>query len=388
MIQLVQGIQKLRKFTLNLQPPSLQERQEIVEKLLVLMSEANTEIPMRLSQETGLTKQATQQWEIDGLVELARKTSLPSAENYPVGVVALISPKIFPIRTTLERWIPSFLAGNATLIKMSSKTPVAAEILGNWMRQAGVPEESYQILNSGRAELGDFLTSHPAIRAFSFVGSQGIGESLVAKGLWGRRTQMWLGGFTTNLILDSEGLSAAIDSLTQQLKENIWQTPLFPQRWIVLDSIEVEAAAALDKALPTIVQPEISEFFIHAESEEGKPRQGWLHHLPLCSVIQQSEVRLPTVSLNAVRYPFDMQKWVNHANTAYAVQIWGTADKAAKITSKFEVGRITINQPLNFRDSILFGAKQSIFGTVDLNPGGLFFSECRSVKTSTNPTKI
>lgn len=382
MIELVQALQKLRKFTLNLQPPTLAERESIVGQLLALIMAIKPEELQKLATEGGLGIESTRRWEIEGAIDLGLKLpKLSSEETYPVGVVVLLSPQIFPLRTTLERWMPSFLAGNATLIKMSSKTLFAAELLKRWFEQAGVPADSFHIVTNSREDLGDFLTSHPAIRAFSFAGSYAVGEQIAAKGLWGRRPQFWMGGFTTNLILDSAGLASAARDLEVQLKEQLWKTPMYPQRWIVLDPIEDEAAATLDKIFAgrDLIEDQ-KQLLKTAEDEEGKIRSNWIHHLPLCSTLHQTELRVPTLSLNSVRYPFDMQKWVHHANTAYAIQVWGEAEKAKKLIPKLEAGRITLNASLNHKDSIFFGAKQSIFGINDLNPGGLFFSEHRSVK--------
>lgn len=378
MIKLVEALQKLRKYNLRPQPLTLAERESLVGKLLAQISATSNETLDQLSLESGLDSKALRKWELEGVVDLGLKLSRGTLENYPTGLVAIVSPKVFPLRTTLERFLPSFLAGNATLIKMSSQSKVAAQVLQDWLEKAGFPEDSFSLLTLPRQELGDFLITHPAIRGLSFVGSQSAGEKLASQGFWGKKVQMWLGGFTTNLVLDSQGLEKAKSEMLIQLQEGLWQTPLYPQRWIVLEAIEKEAETSFEETFRDQKPP--FDFLEFAAREEGKVRGAWIHHLPLCSVIQQSEVRWPTATLNSVRYPFDFQKWVNHANSAFAVQIWGEVEKAEKLISKLEVGRMTINHSLNPKDSLLFGAKQSIFGTVDLNPGGLFFSESRSVR--------
>lgn len=360
MINIIEALQKLRKYSLNLQPPSLEERSACLEKLRAALLKTNLS-----------------DWE----KTFPETSSKASHEAYPVGVVALISPRIFPIRTTLERWVPSFLAGNATLIKMSSKVPQAKALLEKLFQDCAVPLDSTVIIDEPREAMGDMLTTHPGIRALSFVGSQKTGEEILAKVLGSKKLQMWLGGFTTNLVTDLQGLESALASLKYQLENDLWKTPLYPQRWIVLDSIEKESEAGLNEIFRSrAIGAEVKSFFSQAESEEAKIREGWLHHLPLCSLIQQSEVRLPTVTLNSVKYPFDMQKWVNHSATGYAVQLWGDPHKNQKLASKFEVGVVTLNQSMNHKDSILFGVKQSVYGTTDLNPDGLFFSEQRSVR--------
>lgn len=360
MIHIIEALQRLRKYSLNLQPPSFQDRLQHVQSL----KEALSALPVS-------------SWE----------RSLPphslnhSSEAFPVGVVVLISPQVFPLRATLERWIPSYLAGNATLVKVSSKTPKAAQDLQQLFKQAGIPEDSTIVIQDSREILGDLLLSHPGIRALSFVGSHKVGEEMVPRISVGKKYQMWLGGYTTNLITDSDGLRLALIDLRHQLDEGLWNTPLYPQRWIVIDAIEKETEVALEEIFGSrSVSADTQTFFDQAVSEEGKQRKGWIHHLPLCSLVHQSEVRLPTVTLNSVKYPFDMQKWVNHSSTGYAVQLWGDLGKNQKLVGKFEVGAVTLNTSVNHKDSILIGAKQSILGVTDLKSDGLFFSEHRSVR--------
>lgn len=386
MIELIQKIQSLRKFSLN--PAGSFDRSEIIKNLIgELTTFLDSGLHHQMAGEQKLSEGLIEDWEIKGSIQIA-KNHLEAYQNriqsevFPTGLLALMTQQAFPLRMTLERWIPAFLAGNVCLIQWPSNQPLGRLNLESLLLKAGTPAESFQIVEQNLTDLAPFLFEHPSIMGVSIVSGLNLPEVLPLPRWERRKFQMWLGGFTTNLILDEAGLNQAVSQLKLDLKSGLYRTPYFPQRWLTLDSLEKQTESKLNAVLPA---PEegTQAFLNQAQSEEGKISHGWIKHLPLCSVIHQSEVRLPTVTLNSVKYPFDMQKWVNHSAIGFAVQIWGDETKVSKLIEKLEVGKVLINCGHRFYDTALLGAKGCIYGTPDLRFDGLFFSEPRHVKSST-----
>lgn len=387
MIELIQKLQTLRKFSLS--PAGLIDRAEIVKNLIVeLTAVLDSGLHHQMAEEQKVSEGLIEDWEIKGSIEIAKKhlqafQDRPHPEVFPSGLLVLMTQQTFPLRMTLERWVPAFLAGNVCLIQWPENQTLGRLNLESLLLKAGTPADSFQIVEQELKALAPFLFEHPSIMGVSIVGGLNLPEVLPLPRWERRKFQMWLGGFTTNLILDEPGLNQAANQLKLDLESGLFRTPYFPQRWLTLDSLEKQTEIKLNELLP---QPRegTEPFLQQAQSEEGKISKGWVKHLPLCSVIHQSEVRLPTVTLNSVKYPFDMQKWVNHSAIGFAVQIWGDETKALKLVEKLEVGKVLMNQGHKFYDTALLGAKGCVYGTADLRFDGLFFSEPRHVKTSTS----
>jgi acyl-CoA reductase-like NAD-dependent aldehyde dehydrogenase len=119
--------------------------------------------------------------EVDGMIERAEQmialapaalaaVPLPDKPNFArrieklgVGVCAIVSPWNYPGLTAVNAVIPSVLAGNAVLLKHSSRTPLCGEHFVEAFERAGAPRGLVQALHAdhgtvasvlGRAEVG------------------------------------------------------------------------------------------------------------------------------------------------------------------------------------------------------------------------------------------
>ena len=87
----------------------------------------------------------------------------------PLGVVAGITPFNFPLMVPL--WmIPVALAcGNCFILKPSEKDPSASLKLAELLKEAGVPDGVFNVVQGAR-EAVEAILAHPDIAAISFVG--------------------------------------------------------------------------------------------------------------------------------------------------------------------------------------------------------------------------
>ncbi len=135
------------------------------------------------------------------LADAAEDATLVFTRRRPLGVVGLITPWNFPIAIPAWKLAPALAAGNAVLIKPSSRAPGATLGLIAALHEAGVPADVAQVLLGG-ATVGLALAADPRVRALSFTGSNAVGELLAARvAARGVRFQGELGGNNPLVVL-------------------------------------------------------------------------------------------------------------------------------------------------------------------------------------------
>ncbi|MFY0663761.1 MAG: CoA-acylating methylmalonate-semialdehyde dehydrogenase [Natronospirillum sp.] len=120
--------------------------------------------------------------------------------NQPLGVVAGISPFNFPAMVPMWMWPVAIACGNTFIMKPSEKDPSAPMLVAQWLKEAGLPDGVFNIVN-GDKEAVDVLLRHPDIQAVSFVGSTPIAEYIYSTGsAHGKRVQA-LGGAKNHMVV-------------------------------------------------------------------------------------------------------------------------------------------------------------------------------------------
>ncbi len=131
----------------------------------------------------------------------------------PLGVVAGITPFNFPLMVPL--WmIPMALAtGNCFILKPSEKDPSVALKLAALLKEAGLPDGVFNVIQGGR-EAVETILSHPGITAVSFVGSTPIAELIYKTGTSNGKRVQALGGAKNHLVVMPDAdLDDAVDAL-------------------------------------------------------------------------------------------------------------------------------------------------------------------------------
>lgn len=129
----------------------------------------------------------------------------------PLGVVAAITPFNAPLNTVAHKIAPAFAAGNAVILKPSSKAPITACKLAEVLVDAGMPRGFLSVLHGG-AEVVRYLLDDQRVRFFAFTGSTEVGRSIQQDaGL--RRTQMELGSISYTILCDDANLDVALPKI-------------------------------------------------------------------------------------------------------------------------------------------------------------------------------
>src|SRR5213079_1401909 len=98
----------------------------------------------------------------------------------PLGVVGVIVPWNFPMPIAGWGFAPALAAGNTVVLKPAELTPLTAIRLGELARQAGIPEDVFQVLPGKGSVVGQRFVDHPAVRKVVFTGSTSVGKQIMA----------------------------------------------------------------------------------------------------------------------------------------------------------------------------------------------------------------
>jgi len=121
-------------------------------------------------------------------------------ERFPLGVVASITPFNFP--NMVPNWtIPNAIAlGNCMILKPSEFVPLSSMRIAELLREAGLPEGVFQVVNGGK-EIVEAICDHSGIEAISFVGSTKVAKLVYRRGSANLKRVLALGGAKNHLIV-------------------------------------------------------------------------------------------------------------------------------------------------------------------------------------------
>jgi len=311
----------------------------------------------------------------------------------PLGVVCAITPFNAPLNTVAHKVAPALAAGNAVVLKPSSNTPTAANLIAEALLASGLPPALMSVVHGG-AQVAQWLLEEQAIRFYAFTGSTEVGRVIQQRaGL--RRTQMELGSIAFTVLSDDANLEHALPKVVNAGYRKAGQVCTSVQVLLVQRAIQpaVEARlAALVQALSfgdpadpeTFVGPVISE----AEAQRierwideaiargarrlvGGPRLGAVVPPTLLTQVDDGmavscqEIFGPVVSI----VPFDTLDEaiarVNATPFGLATGLFtNRLDEALKAARRLEVGGVHINETSSSRVDVMpyGGSKESGFG--------------------------
>ena len=130
----------------------------------------------------------------------------------PLGVVAGITPFNFPAMVPMWMFANALACGNTFVLKPSEKDPSASMFIAELLKQAGLPDGTFNVVNGDKVAV-DRLLEHPDIQAISFVGSTPIARYIYETGTKnGKRVQALGGAKNHMLVLADADLDMAADA--------------------------------------------------------------------------------------------------------------------------------------------------------------------------------
>jgi malonate-semialdehyde dehydrogenase (acetylating)/methylmalonate-semialdehyde dehydrogenase len=128
----------------------------------------------------------------------------------PVGVCAGITPFNFPAMVPMWMFPVAIACGNTFVLKPSEKDPSVPQRVAELLREAGLPDGVFNVVNGDR-EAVDTLLTDPRVAAVSFVGSTPVAEYIYrTASAHGKRVQA-LGGAKNHMVVmpDADARNAA-----------------------------------------------------------------------------------------------------------------------------------------------------------------------------------
>jgi betaine-aldehyde dehydrogenase len=203
-----------------------------VEKLADLLSAREDELIELAVQEMGVPVSGSGAGAVRGAIRLLRALcemarGFPYAEERtgpyghslvvrePVGVVGGISPWNGPLFMSLLQFVPALLAGCTGVIKLAVETPMQGFVLGECVREAGIPDGVVSVL-SGGLEPSQALVRHPLVDKIVFTGSTEAGRAIAAAcGAQLKRCTLELGGKSAAIMLEDGDVDRLVGSVVQ-----------------------------------------------------------------------------------------------------------------------------------------------------------------------------
>ena len=324
----------------------------------------------------------------------------------PVGVVASITPWNWPLLIAIWHIMPAIRIGCTVVIKPSPLAPLATLKLVELINEAGILPPGVLNAISGDAEVGDRISSHPAIDKITFTGSIPTGRRIMERaGSTLKKLTLELGGNDAGIILPGTEVSALMEPLFWGTFINAGQTCSCLKRlYVHEDDVETVGASLAEFVanIPvgdgmdegTLIGPlsnkmqfdKVSAMVENAKSKgarvlaggEAPESSGYFYPLTVLTdctsemdVVREEQFGtvLPIVSYKTVEQAVEA---ANSLEAGLGASVWGddTAE-AAEVAKQLQAGTRWVNRHAVLNPAVpMGGVKQSGIG-VEFSEEGL-----------------
>ena len=296
--------------------------------------------------------------------------------HVPLGVVAVVSPWNYPFMLAAGVVLPALAAGNAVLLKPSELTPTSGALLGDLLREAGVPDGVMTVLQ-GAGATGAALTAAAVDKVF-FTGSVATGRK-VALSCAERLIpcSLELGGSDPAIVLEDADIRHAARGIAWGRFTNAGQTCVAPKRVFVVGAAYEPLLAALadevrslragpvasgDAHLGPLIHPgqrtllegqlaDALERGAHVAARGAAPAGGgaWFPPTLLADVtpemrVMREETFGPLLPIVRVGDADEAVARANESEYGLSASVWSRdADRARAVAERIEAGTVAIN---------------------------------------------
>ncbi len=236
-----------------------QERSEIIQKAVQIISERKEEIIEWLIKEGGSSRvKAEVEIQItQGIMK--ESASFPTrmhgyifdsitpgkesrAYRKPLGVIGIISPWNFPMNLSMRSVAPALATGNAVVLKPASSTPVTgATLTAKIFEEAGLPKGVLNVVVGKGSSIGDDFVKHPVPHHISFTGSTPVGRNIgKIAGEHLKEVSLELGGNNIFVVMEDADIDQAVKAATFGKFMNQGQICMSINRFVVQENIADE----------------------------------------------------------------------------------------------------------------------------------------------------
>lgn len=134
--------------------------------------------------------------------------------RFPVGACGLITAWNAPMAIITWKLFPALICGNTVILKPSEDAPLTAYLLGELLKEAGLPGGVVNIVYGAGSAVSEALIEHPDIKLISFTGSTKVGKLIAEKcGRQLKKCSLELGGKNGLIVMDDADLHAAVTAV-------------------------------------------------------------------------------------------------------------------------------------------------------------------------------
>jgi len=316
----------------------------------------------------------------------------------PVGVVGQIAPWNYPLMMGIWKIAPALAAGCTTVFKPASITPLTSLMLGELIKEAGIPDGVVNIITGRNA--GRLLVEHPDIRLISVTGSTEVGQTIMKTAAdTVKRVHLELGGKAPVLVFDDADVDVVAAKVSLAGTINTGQDCTAATRVYVAEGLRKKVEEALVNAVrntkigdpfddDTLIGPMISNGqresvigFVERARKAGAKiltggqipkdfQQGYYYEPTIIadadqkSEIIQSEVFGPVITINSFKDEAEAVALGNDVVYGLAASVF-TKDvgRALRVSQQLEFGTVWVNDHIPLVSEAPHGGfKQSGFG--------------------------
>jgi acyl-CoA reductase-like NAD-dependent aldehyde dehydrogenase len=333
----------------------------------------------------------------------------------PLGVVGVIVPWNFPMPIAGWGFAPALAAGNTVVLKPAELTPLTALRLAELAREAGIPEDVFQVLPGRGSVVGQRFVDNPLVRKVVFTGSTEVGRQIMAGcAAQVKRVTLELGGKNANIVFADADLEKAAATAPYGVFDNAGQDCCARSRILVQRSAFDRFMELLEPAVrgvvvgdpkdektemgPLISAAHLASVSSYVDSEtpvafRGSAPEGRGFWFPPTVVVPRSgsdrvvtdEVFGPVVTVQTFADEAEAVQLANDTEYGLSGSIWTeNLGRAMRVARGVEAGNLSVNSHSSVRYWTPFGGvKQSGLGR-ELGPDALAaFTETKNVFIST-----
>lgn len=173
-------------------------------------------------------------------------------EHFPLGVVASIVPFNFPLMVPNWTMPNALVLGNTMIMKPSELVPLSCLRMAELLKEAGLPDGVFNIINGGR-EIVEAICTHSDIEAVSFVGSTKVAKLVYQQATHNLKRCIALGGAKNHLfVLPDANPSMTASNVTASMSGCAGQRCMAASAMLAVGNVDPIISQICDEARKVI----------------------------------------------------------------------------------------------------------------------------------------